>query len=353
MYQEITLRSLQLESGINIKNVRAAITTYGKLNAKGDNAVWICHGLTANSDALEWWSGLVGSGKLIDPKEAYIICANALGSCYGSYGPSSELDDQAALLDEFPIVTTRDQALFFEQIREELGIGKIRLLIGASLGGQQALEWSIIQPNICHRLVLIATNAKHSAYGIAFNESQRMAIELDPSYGRGRKEGGRHGLAAARSIAMLSYRSYGGYEKTQSEKTNSISQVAKASSYQRYQGYKLAKRFCPYSYVILGKAMDSHDISRGRSSIDQVLREIEIRTLVVGIKTDVLFPTNEQKLLSTLLPNAEYGEIDSEFGHDGFLVESEQLSHLISDFLKNDFKGFKPTVFKQTRKVVA
>lgn len=353
MYQEIILRSLELESGIVLKNITAAYTTYGSLNDKADNIVWICHGLTANSDVAEWWGGLVGTGNLIDPEDKFIICVNALGSCYGSLGPRSEQEDQAALLDEFPNITTRDQAIFFDLVRKTLGIPKINLLIGASLGGQQALEWSIICPDLIERLVLIATNAKHSAYGIAFNESQRLAIELDPSYGRGRKEGGRHGLAVARSIAMLSYRSYSGYENTQSEKVNPVLQVAKASSYQRYQGYKLAKRFCPYSYVTLGKAMDSHDISRNRTSIDQVLAEIKTRTLVIGISTDVLFPTNEQKLLSTLIPNADYGEIDSEFGHDGFLVEGKQLSRLISDFLQNDFRGFKPTIFKRKRIEVA
>lgn len=353
MFQQIYLQSLYLESGIELKNFPAGVTTYGKLSAKRDNVIWICHGLTANSEPSDWWSGIVGQDRLFDPNHHFIVCVNALGSCYGSYGPCTESEDQAPLLDEFPIITTRDQARFFEMVRSHLQIPKIDVLIGASLGGQQALEWAIVNPEVFNRLVLIATNAKHSAYGIAFNESQRLAIELDPSYGRGRKDGGRHGLAVARSIAMLSYRSYDGYESTQSEQVNPIAQTARASSYQRYQGYKLANRFCPYAYVTLSKAMDSHDVARGRNNIGKVLSEVTIRTLIIGVHSDVLFPINEQKRLSTYIPNADYGEIQSVFGHDGFLIESEQLHTLISEFLNNDYKRFRPTIFKRKRTTVA
>lgn len=338
----------QLENGQSIENLKVAYHTYGRLNSKRNNVIWVCHALTANSDVFDWWSGLFGLGEFFDPDKYFIICPNALGSCYGTTGPSSTLENKRPLLDGFPEVTIKDLANVHEILRKELKLESIYALIGASMGGQQALEWSIKQPSLFKTLILLATNASHSPYGIAFNESQRLAIKADPSFGNFNIDGGRNGLIAARSIALLSYRSYKGYENTQSELTNEVKSDFKSSSYQRYQGEKLAKRFSAYSYVTLSKAMDSHNVGRGKKSIKHALNLIKAKTLVIGITTDNLFPLSEQKFLARNIHNCQFYEMHSEYGHDGFLIETPKIERVLEDFLFNDFKENKPTVFKNT-----
>ncbi len=350
MYSEIKLASLRLESGEILNEPTIGFHTYGKLNARKSNVIWVCHGLTANSDVLDWWEGLFGNNALFNEDEHFIVCANALGSCYGTTGPITPKEGETAQLDRFPLVTTRDQAMAHQALFEALELEQIHVLIGASLGGQQALEWSILNEQVTRNLFLVATNARHSAYGIAFNESQRLAIKTDPTYGNGQLDGGKEGLIAARSIAMLSYRTYEGYVKTQTEKENDRSSEFRASSYQQYQGEKLANRFDAYAYVALTHAMDSHNVARGRDSISQALHKVKANTLVVGVSTDQLFPTSEQKFLATHIPNADYVEINSEFGHDGFLIETDQLKAVMRDFLNENYRQIRPTVFKTTIK---
>lgn len=340
-----------LESGEILHQIEIAFHTYGKYDPKKNNVIWVCHALTANSDVFDWWKGVFGEDDLFNPKDHFIVCANIIGSHYGSTGPLNYPNEQQPLLDSFFQVTTRDFARAHEILREHLGIQRIHLLIGASLGGQQALEWSIEQPSIIDNLVLIATNARHSAFGIAFNESQRLAIKTDQSFGNGNKEGGRNGLITARSIAMLSYRSYDGYSKTQTDPVNHKTDHFLAASYQAYQGEKLANRFNAYSYVTLSKAMDAHNVGRKRPSVEIALQQIKSKTLVIGIETDLLFPISEQEFLTDWISDANFGKIDSRFGHDGFLVENKQLTDLISDFLFNDFKNNRRTTFKNNFKL--
>ena len=349
MYSFITNGPFKLENGQELKSLKISYHTYGKLNVDESNVVWVCHALTANSDVFDWWPGLFGEGKTFDPNKYFIVCANALGSCYGSTGPASSKSNREPLLEEFPQLTTRDLANAHDLLRQRLGIRSVKTLIGASLGGQQALEWSIINPSAFQELILIATNARHSAYGIALNESQRQAIYSDPTYGKGNIKGGKAGLSVARQIAMVSYRSYDGYVATQTDEEDRSSDF-KASSYQRYQGKKLADRFCAYSYVTLSQAMDSHNVGRNRNGLNQALKNVKARTLIIGIRSDNLFPTNEQRLLHNLIEWADYAEIDSQFGHDGFLIETDQLSVIIEGFISNNLSRFRPTVFKTTTK---
>jgi homoserine O-acetyltransferase len=201
------------------------------------------------------------------------------------------------------------------------------------MGGQQAMEWAILQPNLFKKLVLLATNAQHSPWGIAFNESQRLAIYADSSWSERRHDAGQAGLSAARSIALLSYRNYQTYQSRQSEDTDEKIDDFKASSYQRYQGLKLVRRFNVLSYLILSKAMDSHNVGRGRESREKALNQIRAKTLVIGITSDILFPPSEQQFLARHIPDAQYIEIDSPYGHDGFLVETEKISAILKDFL--------------------
>lgn len=333
-------QSLKLENGQEIDNVSIAYHTYGKLNANRSNVVWICHALTANSDVSDWWKGFVGEGSVINPDEHFIVCANILGSNYGTTGPLSLKEVTAQpYYHYFPEVTIRDMVKAHQILAKELEIENIHLLIGGSLGGQQALEWAVQEPSRIINLLVTATNAKHSAWGIAFNESQRLAIYADRTYYSQRVDGGSKGLRAARSIALLSYRNYRTYNATQSEETDEKSSDFKSSSYQRYQGDKLVNRFNAFSYVTLSKAMDSHNLGRGREGVEVALSKIKAKTLVVGIDSDLLFPVSEQKFLAQHIPGAKYQEIPSLYGHDGFLLETTRLSELYKEhFISNEIE---------------
>lgn len=323
-----------LESGKKLDQLDIVYHTFGELTANS-KVIWVCHALTANSDVSDWWKGLFGEGALFDKPEYFIVCPNIIGSCYGSTGPMSKDKNNRLYLRDFPLITTRDMARTHQILKENLGINEIELLIGSSLGGQQAQEFAYILKNKLRKLILIATNAKHSPFGIAFNEAQRLAILADESFVNQEVDGGKRGLKAARSIAMLSYRSYNSYNQTQAEETNEITDNFKVSSYQNYQGEKLVKRFNAYSYWCLSKAMDSHNIGRNRVSIAKALREITAQTLIVGINSDILFPVEEQKELAEHIPNAELEIIDSIFSHDGFLIETKILEQIIIKFLNN------------------
>lgn len=333
-----TAAPFHLESGAELPGLRIAYQTWGTMAPDGGNVVWICHALTANADAAEWWSGLIGPGKAIDTGRFFVICANAIGSCYGSTGPVSH--NPAAgrpWFAEFPDFTLRDMVQAHILLRNHLGVDKISLLIGGSMGGQQALEWCIQEPDVVVHAALIATNAFHSPWGVALNATQRMAIEADQTWGQPSPEAGRRGLAAARAIAMLSYRGYAIYQETQADQQVHPAPF-RAETYQRHQGNKLVRRFPAYCYWYLSRAMDSHHVGRGRGSVPFVLGNIRTRVLVVGISSDILFPTCEQKYLASHIPNAAYAEITSRFGHDGFLVETERLSEV----LKAHFKFVQP-----------
>ncbi|MGI4862521.1 MAG: homoserine O-acetyltransferase family protein [Janthinobacterium lividum] len=324
---------LPLESGETLAGARVAYRTWGQLNATRDNVVWVCHALTANADVLDWWPGLFGEGYFYDPADWFIVCANILGSCYGSTCPlEADPATGQGRYQSFPLLTIRDLVAAHEALRQELGLTHIHTLIGGSLGGQQALEWATTQHEIVGHLVVIATSARHSAWGIAFNEAQRLAIEADATYHENRPGGGDAGLAAARAVALLSYRGYDAYLATQTEPDHERLRDFRASSYQRYQGDKLVARFDAYSYVALTRAMDSHNLGRGRGGVAAALARIRARTLVLGITSDVLFPLAEQREIAAGIPGAVYDELDSSFGHDGFLLETVKITAALEGF---------------------
>jgi homoserine O-acetyltransferase len=325
--------TFNLESGESLPGFNLAYQTFGNLNADKSNVIWVIHALTGNSNPTEWWPGIVGKDKVINPDEHFIICANSLGSPYGSTNPV-DVDPRTGqkYYHNFPSITNRDIVNAFIKLKNHLGIININTLLGASLGGQQALEWAIQDPLGISNLILIATNAKHSPFGIAFNESQRLAIEADQSWREYNDDAGKYGLRAARSIALLSYRTSLGYNLTQkdeAEKTDNF----RASSYQRYQGEKLERRFNAFSYYLLTKIMDSHNIGRNRNGIIAALSRIRAKTKVIGIDSDLLFPVAEQKLISEHIKDAKYYEISSILGHDGFLTENAKVSEIISDLI--------------------
>ncbi len=323
------------ESGETIPSLQ--ITYHHTGNLESDKpVVWICHALTANSNPEEWWDLIVGEGKFLDTKKYRIVCANIIGSCYGSTGPASPDENGVPYLLRFPKVTVRDIVKTLEILRRHLNINHIDLLIGGSIGGFQAIEWSISNPELFTNVVLLACNAKISPWGTAFNESQRMSLYADDTFFRQESaEGGKRGLAAARSTALLSYRSYEGYESGQSEESADFLFANRACTYQVYQGKKLVDRFNAYSYYTLSKSVDSHNVGRGRGGVQNALSGIKAKTLVIGIDSDSLFPVNEQRFLAKHIPGAKYEEISSKFGHDGFLLEYEQITDAISKHFKN------------------
>jgi homoserine O-acetyltransferase/O-succinyltransferase len=322
----------QLECGRVLPAIEIAYSTYGQLNDDRSNVIWICHALTGNSLAADWWDGLVGEDKFYNPAEHFIICANVLGSHYGSTNALSvnPLTGEPYFQD-FPIITIRDVVNALELLRQDLGFEKINTVIGGSLGGQQAVEWAILKPEVFDKLILIATNAVHSPWGIAFNESQRMAVEFDPTWQERRPDAGMAGMKVARSIALLSYRNYETYSRSQQRETDQYFNF-RACTYQNYQGEKLAKRFNAYSYFTLSKMMDSHDVSRGRGSFEAAFANIKARTLVVGITTDLLFPICEQEFLAEKITGSNFASISSPYGHDGFLIEYDQLQKILKDW---------------------
>ena len=325
---------ITLESGKKLPNLTISYATLGELNPAKNNVIWVTHALTANADPEEWWNGLVGKGKFYNPKEYFIVCANVLGSCYGSTGPLSVNPDTGnPYYHSFPDITIRDIVKGLELLRKDLGIEKIHTLLGGSLGGQQAIEWAIQQPDVVDNLFLIATNAQHSSWGKAFNESQRMAIKADRTWYSSSDDAGLKGLKVARSLALISYRTYDTYAKTQVDEDNQVDDF-KAASYQNYQGEKLAKRFNAFSYWHLSKAMDSHNVGRTRGGVEQALKSVKAKTLVVAVNSDILFPVSESETLHKGIKNSELAIIDSLYGHDGFLIETESLREIFENFYK-------------------
>lgn len=330
------------EGGDVLPELEIAYHTYGTINPTRDNIIWVCHALTADSEVAAWWPHTVESGKFLDPEKNFVICANILGSCYGTTGPLTHLPDCAGLrrplYGDFPRFTIRDIVRVHQRLARHLGIDSVKMLIGSSLGGFQCMEWAIMEPDFARKLVLIATTPVTKPWAAAFNESQRMAIEADVTYGAPQADAGARGLATARSIALLSYRGGSAYDATQAEKPEG--NVAgypfrrRVHSYQRHQGDKLVNRFNAYSYCRLTQAVDSHDVARGRGTMDEVLGAIRQPTLVVAISSDILFPPSDHRPLLQI-PDVTYRVIESDFGHDGFLIEHQKLDSIIKEFLKD------------------
>ncbi|MEO6731804.1 MAG: homoserine O-acetyltransferase [Ferruginibacter sp.] len=327
----------QLDAGGTLAELTIAYTTYGKMNADKSNVVWICHALTANSDAASWWNGVVGKDHVIDPDKHFIICANILGSCYGTTGPLS-IDPATGLpyYSSFPLITIRDMVRAHILLRKQLHIDKIFLLMGGSMGGYQAMEWCIMENELISNLFLLATSPTESAWGIATHTAQRLAIEADCTWLSPLPDAGAKGLKAARAIGMLTYRNYGIMVKQQTDNDVEKLDDYKASAYINYQGDKLVKRFNAYSYWLLTKSMDSHHLGRGRrGTIEEIIERIHQKTLIVGITSDILCPVAEQEFLASHIPNASLDIIDSDYGHDGFMVESEIISKHLAEWLDN------------------
>ncbi len=331
--------------------VTVAFETCGELNARGDNAILICHALTGSAHAAGvhargevpgWWDPLIGPGKPIDTRKYFVLCSNVLGGCYGTTGPSSlEPKTNKPYRLNFPRYTVRDMVAAQRRLLEVLGVTSLKAVIGGSMGGMQVLEWAAMYPEMVRAIAPIGIGARHSAWAIGLGEVARRAITSDPAWCGGDYPPGQQpeaGLGLARAIAMLSYRSLDSLEsKFGRERASASRELLAASfeieSYLSYQGVKLVARFDANSYLYLTKAMDDYDLAEGRGRLGEVLGRMTMPALVMGIDSDVLYPEKEQRRLVEYLPNAAYVRISSPHGHDAFLIEFPQLAVRLRHFL--------------------
>ncbi|NTW49806.1 MAG: homoserine O-acetyltransferase [Chlorobiales bacterium] len=328
-------KPLELDLGGTLPEFRVAYRTWGSLNKSGDNAIMICHALTGSADAYTWWRPLFGQGRTFDPTKYFIICSNVLGSCYGTTGPTSiNPMTGRAYGPDFPLITVRDMVKAQYELSKVFGIQKFKMVVGGSLGGMQVLEWAAMYPEMVEAFVPIATTGRHSAWCIGLSECQRQSIYADPNWQNGyyrQDQSPKAGLAAARMLAMCTYRSRASLEARFSRTVKADSQF-NIQSYLQYQGEKLVERFDANTYVTLTKAMDQQDIARGRGEFYDVLGQIKQSALVVAINSDVLYPQEEQEELARFMPNARLDYLYSPHGHDAFLIEMEALDRKIIAF---------------------
>lgn len=353
------ISNLKLESGRELVSARIAFETWGEPNADKSNAVLVLHALTGDSHAIGgaskqhptegWWNGIIGPGLSIDTDKWWVIAPNMLGGCQGSTGPSSLASNGIEYGASFPFVTIRDQVSAQKQFAEVIGVKKWAAVIGGSMGGMQALEWAIEHPELVERLAVIAAPPVSTADHIALNSVQVEAIMTDPAFADGNyydaKPGfGPHrGLALARRMALLNYRSPSElnerFERSWQSNVNPLGGGGRfaVESYLDFHGNKFTRRFDANSYIILVDAMNSHDIARGRESIENALSKITATTLVAGITSDRLFPIDGQKVIADGIKSKLIGDklhvIESAFGHDGFLIEREVVGPLIAALL--------------------
>ena len=363
--QEFTFESLKLESGEKLGPVTIAYETYGLLNPEKTNAILIVHALSGDAHAAGvhenqnnpgWWDAFIGPGKAIDTEKYFIICSNILGGCKGSTGPSSinpKTGKPYAL--DFPLISINDIVNAQKRLIQHLGIEKLLSVVGGSMGGQQVLSWLVNYPHNLASAVPIATTIKHSPQQIAFNEVGRQSIMADVHWNSGNYYEGASpsmGLAVARMIGHITYMS----DKSMAEKFGRTKKEAgepfkftadfEVEGYLRYRGDNFVKRFDANSYLYITKAMDNFDASAGRP-LPEVLQGRRVKVLVIAFKSDWLYPAYQSKEIvkACKLAGVEttYCEIDSNYGHDAFLLEVEEESHLIKHFLKKVFYAYEVT----------
>ena len=335
---KLTTHNFSFEAGGTLDQLEIIYHTSERPYQQGERVVWLCHALTANSDPLDWWPEMVGEGCCVNPDSDYVVCVNIFGSAYGTTGPRTTLHHATPHYTtlhnplDFPKFTVRDTARLFTLVREHLGIEYVDMLIGSSIGGFHALEWAIMEGERIRKAAFIATAPRVSPWLSAWMEVQRMALEADPTFRACESlDGGRKGLEAARAISLISYRSFDGYNLTQYETDDDCLFASRAASYERYQGEKLVKRgFDAYSYYYLLHCVDSQNVGRHRGGVQAALAQIQAKSIVISITSDGLFPPCESSEWAKYIPNAKYYEIESRFGHDGFLLETEQITQIIN-----------------------
>ncbi|WP_425707776.1 homoserine O-acetyltransferase MetX [Georgenia sp. Z1491] len=361
--RQTPIGALRLEVGGRLPHATMAYETFGELNEDRSNAVLVLHALTGDTHVTSthpgddpagpgWWSEIVGPGLAIDTDRYFVLVPNVLGGCQGSTGPSSTSPNGMPWGARFPILTVRDQVAAELRLADALGISSFALVVGGSVGGQRAIEWAVTAPDRVERVAVVASNARTSADQIAWAHSQIGAIELDPGWRGGDYydapdgEGPARGLGLARQIAHTTYRS--AFELD--ERFGRLPQGAEepldggrfaVQSYLDHHAGKLAARFDAGSYVALSRTMLTHDIGRDRGGVAEALAGVTSRTLAVAVSSDRLFdPADARRIADGVAGPSDYVEIDSPYGHDGFLVESAQVGAALSRFLSDRVDSF-------------
>ncbi|MGI9233117.1 MAG: homoserine O-acetyltransferase MetX [Woeseiaceae bacterium] len=324
-----------LENNECLRDVMIAYQTWGDAANADDSAILICHALTGSADVDAWWPNIIGEGKAFDPASDFIICANILGSCYGTTGPVSlKPGTRERYRADFPRISVRDMVELQRILLDELGVEYLDLVTGPSLGGMQALEWAITYPERVGSIVPIGVGGRHSAWCIGISEAQRAAIAADPNWNNGYYSDDlppSNGLAAARMMAVCTYRSWESFDR-RFGRDKRADEEYQVQSYLQHQGQKINGRFDANTYVTLTHAMHTHDLSRGRGEYLDVLASLSQPALIVSVSTDALYPPEEQQLLAEHLPASTYAVLDSAHGHDGFLIETGMLGQKILRF---------------------
>jgi homoserine O-acetyltransferase len=352
-------RPLALEGGGVLRDVTIAYETWGQLADDAGNAVLVCHALTGDSHVAGrigpghltpgWWDDLVGPGRALDTNRHFIVCANVLGGCQGTTGPAS-VDPATGrpYASRFPVVTIRDMVRTQAALADHLRVDRWLAVVGGSMGGMQVLEWAVMFPRRVKAIAAIATATAASAQQIAFSSVQRSAIALDPAWRQGEYydatdgEGPHRGLSTARQLAQVTYRSEEVFRERfgrglLDELDYSLWQRYDVEGYLDYHGQKLVRRFDANTYLLLSKAMDLHDIGRDRGGAHRALGRVQAQVLSVGVDSDALFPTYQQRDLVEGIRShggdARYAEISSPDGHDGFLLATDQVAAALAPFL--------------------
>jgi homoserine O-acetyltransferase/O-succinyltransferase len=334
---------LRLELGGELPGYRLAYRTWGSLSSRADNAIVVCHALTGSADADEWWKALFGVGKALDPERDFIVCSNVLGGCYGSTGPTSLDRHGRRYGSAFPKLTIRDQVQAQMRLADALGVRQIRLVLGGSMGGLQALEWALLDSGRVQSLAVVAASACHSAWCLSWSEAQRLALRADANFCDGNyssEDAPAAGLGAARAIAMMTYRSPIALERRYGREDSATVFGNRAQApedfatraWLRHHADRFVMRFDANTYLTLLGAMDTHDVGRGRGGVSAALKRISQPALIVSISSDGLYPPSEQRAMHDALPDATLVQIESIHGHDGFLIDAASLEPHVTRF---------------------
>ena len=365
-----TDRPIVLDGGGQLRDVTIAYETWGQLDDSHSNAVLVCHAWTGDAHAAGpllpgqpasgWWEGMIGPGLPIDTDRWFVVCSNVLGGCQGSTGPASpHPDDGLPYGSRFPVVTVRDMVRAQTRLADHLGIDQWASVIGGSMGGMQVLEWGVTYPDRVRSIAPIATCAQATAQQIAWGAIGRRSIRLDPKWRGGDYydaepgDGPWQGLGIARMVAQVTFRSDNAFTDRFGRELATgdphpphgfdLWQRFEVERYLDYHGEKLVRRFDTNSYVVIGKAMDLHDVGRGRNGVMAAMARIKVPTLTIGIWSDILYPSYQQREIRDLLiangTPCEYVEVDSHHGHDAFLLSIDQVGDALEPFLARVAKG--------------
>ena len=360
-------RPFALDGGKHLHDVTIAYETWGSLNSDATNAILLCHAWTGDSHVAGpardghptpgWWEGIIGPGLAIDTNKWFVVCSNVIGGCQGSTGPASpHPEDGTPYGSRFPVITVRDMVRAQVRLSDMLGIARWHSVVGGSMGGMQVLEWAVTFPDRVKTIIPVATCAQSTAQQIAWGAIGRRAIALDPKWRGGEYyeaeigDGPWQGLSIARSIAQVTFRSDNVFtERFGRELADTDADYNGLGLWDRFEvegyldhhGDRLIRRFDANSYLIIGKAMDLHDIARGRGTLESAIKRIAAKTLIIGISSDILYPSYQQKQIHQMLTQqgteSTYVEIDSPHGHDAFLINLDQVGAPIRSFLEQSF----------------